>query len=70
VSSQRHTRDELLDEWVHLRRSGVTVTEAAPRLGLTVAGLTRALERARKAGDPRAQFTSHGVWHATHREAS
>jgi hypothetical protein len=65
-----YTRDEVLDEWVRLRSAGVSVVEAAPRLGMSVAALARALERARKAGDPRAEFTWHGVWHAVRRVAS
>jgi hypothetical protein len=54
------TRDELLDEWEFLRSTGVSVIDAAPRLGMTPAALVRALERARKDGDPRARFTWHG----------
>lgn len=44
--------DALLDDWDLLRRSGVTREEAAPRLGVSLAGLERALERHRD--DPRA----------------
>jgi hypothetical protein len=64
------TRDELLDEWELLRACGVGVTEAAPRLGMTVGALARALERARKDGDPRARFTWHGVQAAIRQRAA
>jgi hypothetical protein len=64
------TRDELLDEWKFLRSTGVGVVEAAPRLGMTVDALTRALARARKDGDPRARFTWHGVQAATRGRAA
>jgi hypothetical protein len=64
------TRDELLDEWKFLRSTGVGVVEAAPRLGMTVDALTRALARARKDGDPRAEFTWHGVQAATRGRAA
>jgi hypothetical protein len=63
-------RDELLDEWDRLRAVGVSVVDAAPRLGMTVAALARALERARKAGDPRARFTWAGVQTATRQRAA
>ena len=39
---------DLAAEWDHLRRAGVSIEEAAARLGVTVGGIERALERARK----------------------
>lgn len=57
----RWTRDELLTEWALLRSAGVSVVDAAPRLGMTVEALTRALTRAKRDGDPRARFDWHGV---------
>jgi hypothetical protein len=49
-----YSRDELMDKWDHLRRSGHTRREAAGRLGMTWAAFDRAYWRARAAGDPRA----------------
>jgi hypothetical protein len=54
-------RDELLDEWEILRGDGCTIPQAAPRLGMTVDALAKALDRARADGDPRARFTWAGV---------
>lgn len=45
--------DALLDDWQALRRAGVSREDAAPRLGVTLAALERALERHRD--DPRAR---------------
>lgn len=44
----------LLDDWAALRARGYTREEAAPRLGLTLAGLERMLQRHRD--DPRARM--------------
>jgi hypothetical protein len=46
-------RDELLDDWVLLRESGVPIAQAAERIGINVIALDRALHRATKAGDQR-----------------
>lgn len=62
----QHTRDEVLDEWVTLRDEGHTVPQAARRIGMTTEALLRALERARKDGDPRARFDWRGC-HAARR---
>jgi predicted DNA-binding protein (UPF0251 family) len=52
-------REEVLEEWDLMRSDGVTdLTVAAKRMGMTRAGLQKALERARAAGDPRA--ITHG----------
>lgn len=48
------SRDELLDEWNHLRAEGHTPYQAAARLNMTFAAFERAYLRARAAGDPRA----------------
>lgn len=63
------SRDELLDEWALLRSEGISIPDAAPRLGMTIHALARALARARRDGDPRAQFDWRGV-HAALRDAS
>jgi hypothetical protein len=42
-------RAELLSEWDHLRRSGVSMAEAAPRLGVTRKAIEKAIERERRA---------------------
>jgi hypothetical protein len=55
------SRDELLDEWELLHGEGHTIPQAAPRLGMTVHALCQALLRARRGGDPRANFTWAGV---------
>jgi hypothetical protein len=47
------SRDELLDDYVILRKEGYTHRQIAKRLGMTYVALDRALVRARKAGDPR-----------------
>ena len=48
-------REEVLEEWDLMRSDGVTdLTVAAKRMGMTRHGLQKALERAAKAGDPRA----------------
>lgn len=49
------TRDELLDDWEILRRQGFSMAHAADRLGITRKGLERAIDRARRDGDPRAK---------------
>lgn len=47
-------REEMLEEWEFLRSDGVTdLSVAASRMGVTRTALEKALERARKAGDPR-----------------
>ena len=46
--------DATLDDWAILRARGYTREEAAPRLGLSLAGLERMLQRHR--GDPRARM--------------
>lgn len=58
IDFARHTlsRDELLDDWVLLRDEGLTYTQAAARIGMPVAALKRALNRARADGDPRAEY--------------
>jgi len=60
---ERVTRpaDELLDEWQRLRAEGYTAVNAARRIGVTPAALLKALERARRRGDPRAVFTFEGA---------
>ena len=49
------TRDELMHEWELLRSEGHTLSQAADRLGIARGTLKRAYQRARAAGDPRAQ---------------
>ena len=44
---------EVLDEWVLLRDDGISVRDAAPRLGMTFPALDQHLVRARRRGDPR-----------------
>lgn len=46
--------EEILEEWVTLRRSGESVASAAERLGVTYAALDKLLWRARQRGDARA----------------
>jgi hypothetical protein len=53
------TRDEVMEDWDHLRRSGVEWRDAHQRLGVTRSAFERAYERARAAGDPRA-LEGHG----------
>lgn len=48
-----YAREELLAEWVRLRDDGICLIDAAPRLGVTVAALDRALARALRRGDQR-----------------
>jgi len=48
------TRDEFLDEWQTLCSEGHTLRQIAERLGMTVAAVDQALNRARTAGDRRA----------------
>lgn len=50
-----YSSDELMAEWDFLRRSGCTIDTAAGRLGITPKGLERAIDRAAKRGDERAQ---------------
>lgn len=45
------TRDELLDDYRILRAQGLTQAEIAIKLDMRLATLTRALERARAAGE-------------------
>jgi hypothetical protein len=45
--------DAMLDDWALLRESGVSVREAAPRIGVTHAALEKCLERALNRGDSR-----------------
>lgn len=40
--------DDLADEWDHLRHCGVSLDEAARRLGVTTGAIEKALERTRK----------------------
>lgn len=54
-------RDDVLDDWVTLSRQGLTVPEAAERIGMKPTGLLRALVRARAAGDPRAVYNHTGM---------
>lgn len=54
-----YSRDELLDEWVILCRDGYTRDAAAARLKMKPKSFKRALERARKDGDPRALRDRH-----------
>ena len=49
------SRDDLLDEWDMLRTEGYAVRQAADRLGISLSAFRKALERARRDGDPRAQ---------------
>jgi len=48
------SRDELMDEWDHLRQSGVPWQFAHDRLGVTQVAFERAYARARADGDHRA----------------
>lgn len=52
------TRDEVLDDWVVLRKRGLSLTEAAARMGMTYDGLEQALRRARLDNDPRALYVT------------
>jgi hypothetical protein len=53
--SPNRSREEMLEDWDLLRSDGVTdLTVAALRMGVTKGALQKCLERARKAGDPRA----------------
>lgn len=45
--------EEVLEEWVVLRRSGESVASAAERMGLPFSTLDKALWRARRRGDAR-----------------
>lgn len=58
----RTRTDVTLDDWAALRARGLTREEAAPRLGLTLKGLERMLQRHRH--DPRARM---GVRRREHR---
>lgn len=49
------SRDDLLDDYVVLRREGYDWRRCAERLGMTYLAFERAMCRARKAGDPRAR---------------
>lgn len=48
------SRDEVMSDWAILRSRGCTKRQAAERLGIPFPTFTRAYERARAAGDPRA----------------
>lgn len=48
------TRDDVLDEWHHLRTDGVSRRAAAHRIGITVDALECHIRRGRASGDPRA----------------
>lgn len=48
------SRDDLLEDYVMLRREGYDWPLCAERLGMTYAAFERAIHRARDAGDPRA----------------
>lgn len=48
------SRDELLEDYVMLRRQGHTWPQCAERLGMRYDAFARALQRARVARDPRA----------------
>jgi hypothetical protein len=72
IDFERRTvaRDELLDDWALLRSEGYTAVQAAPRLGMTPAALLKALDRARRDGDPRARFSYHGMTRALRKGAA
>lgn len=48
------SRNDLLDDYVILRAEGHTGQQIAQRLGMTYPAFERALQRARRDGDPRA----------------
>ena len=51
------SNEEVVEEWDLLRSQGVmTVAQAASRMGMTAEALDRALYRARKRGDTRANL--------------
>lgn len=54
------TRDEVLDALVEIRDEVDTLAQAAELLGMTRSALDKVLERARKDGDPRAQWRGLG----------
>ena len=45
---RHYSRDELVAEWSHLRRAGVSIHTAASQLGVTVGAIEKAIERTRK----------------------
>jgi hypothetical protein len=45
-ANAHYRRDDLLAEWDHLRRGGVSMHAAAQQLGVTVNAIEKALERA------------------------
>lgn len=49
------SRDDVLDDWVILRRRGMNKTQAAAHLGMSFAAFEKAYFRARATGDPRAR---------------
>jgi len=53
--SNFYCRDELLNEWVHVRAS-CRFTDFPRRAGITETAWRRAFERARADGDPRAVY--------------
>lgn len=44
----QYTNTELMKEWKELRGRGLTIVQAAPRLGITAGGLRRAISRSKK----------------------
>lgn len=51
------SREEVLEDWAFLRDDGVSLTEAAQRMGMKRKTLEQALYRARKRGDLRGSTT-------------
>lgn len=51
--SQWRPLEETLDDWANLRAANYTVEQAAERMGMSFAALSKALERARARGDRR-----------------
>lgn len=51
---EKFTRDEMLNKWQCLCDQGFTRKQAATQLRMKYSSFSRALQRARKAGDPRA----------------
>jgi hypothetical protein len=55
------TRDELLDEWRVLARSGTSFRDFPHKVGMTYAAWERAFQRARNAGHPLARRYDKGT---------